>query len=243
MAEYYTIWTETGQAKLANAQSTGTTVDITEMAFGDGDGDAYDPSRDQTSLKNEVYRRSLNDKYVHADNDNWVVFETVVPEDEGDWYIREVGLFDDDGDMVAIGKYPETYKPELDSGAGKDLYVRMIMQISNSDDVTLEIDPSVVLATRQYVDFTGDKVREIIERACQSYSETDESQLWDALELGRLMGMPGGGNVFAPNAFYCDSVSDYGDVADSAPFMAERAPDTRIDLSRGDKTIDHGGIS
>lgn len=243
MANYYTIWTDVGQSKLANAQSSGTAVAITEMAFGDGGGSAYDPSQGQTSLNNEVYRRSLNDKYVHADNANWVVFEAVIPEDVGDWYIREVGLFDEDGDMVAIGKYPETYKPQVTSGAGKDLYVRMIMQISNSDNVTLEIDPSVVLATRQYVDFIGNKVRQIIEQACQSYSQTDKTQLWKVLELGRLVGMPGGGNVFAPNAFYCDSVSDYGDVAGTAPFMAERAPGTRIDLARGDENIDHGGLS
>lgn len=242
MSNYYTIWTDTGKAKLANAQTTGDNVEITEMAFGDGGGSAYDPTSDMTSLKNERYRKSLNDKYVHADNSNWAIFEAVIPEDVGGWYIRAVALFDTDGDMVAIGKYPETYKPELESGAGKDLYVRMIMQVSNIEDVTLEIDPSIVLSTRQYVDFLKNKIQELVELTCQDYSQTDEAQLWNAVEIGRKLTISGK-EVFAPNAYYCESITDYGDIVYTAPFFSERELEKRIDLSQGSETIDHGGIS
>lgn len=238
---YYTIWTDVGHAKLANAQASGTTVAITDMAVGDGGGAAYDPTADQTELLNQVYTKALNDKYVHADNPAWVVFEAVIPEDVGGWYIREVGLFDADGDMVAIGKYPETYKPQLEAGAGKDLYIRMIMQVSNSDNVSLEIDPSVVLSTRQYVDFTGDKIRDLVARSCQTYSQTDDAQVWQAMEIGRHVDVPGA-LVFAPNSFFCESETDYGGIASSAPFAAEQAAEKRIDLAQGSKTVDYGGL-
>lgn len=152
VSDFYTILTAIGKSKLANAQATGTTVNLTELAVGDSNGAYYNPSEDQTALVNEVWRGSINQIYVDSQNSNWVVIEAVIPTDQGGFYIREVGVFDDAGDLIAIGKYPETYKPALDSGSGKDLYIRMILEISNVSDVTLKIDPAIVLATRKYVD-------------------------------------------------------------------------------------------
>ncbi|MDA4198753.1 phage tail protein, partial [Escherichia coli] len=64
----------------------------------------------------------------------------------------EVGLLDTDGTLVAIGKFPETYKPRLPAGASKQIVIRAVMEVTNADAVTLLIDPSVVVATREYVD-------------------------------------------------------------------------------------------
>ena len=152
MADYYTLLTTTGAAQLANAQATGTTVAIKYLAVGDGNGTAYDPSENQTALVNEVWRGQINQVVVDADNANWLVIEGIVPEDVGGWYVREVGVFDADGNLIAIGKYPETYKPALASGSAKDLYIRFILEISNTADVELKIDPAIVLASRSWVD-------------------------------------------------------------------------------------------
>ena len=150
---FYTLLTTIGAARLANAQATSTTVDLVELAVGDGeDGAAYNPTEAQTELMNEVWRGDINQIYVHAENANWIVIEAVVPEEVGGWFVREVGIFDDAGNMIAIGKYPDTYKPELAEGSAKDLYIRMILQISNTGDVELKIDPAIVLATRKYAD-------------------------------------------------------------------------------------------
>lgn len=150
---FYTLLTTIGAARLANAQATSTTVDLVELAVGDGEaGAAYNPTEAQTELKNEVWRGDINQIYVHAENANWIVIEAVVPEEVGGWFVREVGIFDGDDNMIAVGKYPETYKPELAEGSAKDLYIRMILQISNTGDVELKIDPAIVLATRKYAD-------------------------------------------------------------------------------------------
>ncbi len=127
-------------------------VTWSEAALGAINGAAYDPVERQTALKNEVWRGQVNQLYVHADNPNWLVIEAVVPEDTGGWFVREVGLFDADGNLIAVGKYPVTYKPVLASGSAKDLYIRMILEISNTADVVLKIDPAIVLASRKYVD-------------------------------------------------------------------------------------------
>lgn len=150
---YYTLLTTVGAARLANAQATETTLALTELAVGDGlDDAAYDPVESQTALKNEQWRGDINQIYVHDDNANWIVIEAVVPEAEGGWFVREVGVFDDDGNMIAVGKYPDSYKPLLAEGSAKDLYIRMILQISNTGDVELKIDPAIVLSTRKYAD-------------------------------------------------------------------------------------------
>ncbi|RFM91911.1 phage tail protein, partial [Salmonella enterica] len=65
---------------------------------------------------------------------------------------REVGVFDDEGELIAIGKFPESYKPLLPGGCGKQVCIRLIMEVSNTTAVTLTVDPSIVLATRDYVD-------------------------------------------------------------------------------------------
>ena len=148
MAEYYTLLTTIGAARLANAHATGTPVNFAQVAVGDAE---YDPNEGQAALVNEVWRGAINDMRVHADNPNWFVIETVIPEDTGGWFVREVGLFDDAGNLIAIGKYPSTYKPVLASGSARDILIRMILEVGNTADVNLSIDPSIVLATRNHV--------------------------------------------------------------------------------------------
>lgn len=153
MAEtFYTILTTVGRAKIANAQALGTTVEFKQMAVGDGGGSYYNPAESQTALKNEVWRGNINQVSVDPDNPSWIVIETILMATIGGFTVREAGIFDVDGDMIAIGKYPETFKPVLDSGSAKDLYMRMILEVSNASSVTLKIDPSAIFATREYVD-------------------------------------------------------------------------------------------
>lgn len=151
MADYYTLLTTIGRAKLANAHVTGVAVQITEFAVGDGGGVVYNPAEDATGLAGETFRAAPNQIYTDPDNPSWLVIEAVVPETTGGFYVREAGVFDIDGDMIAIAKYPETYKPTLAEGSGKDLYVRMVLEFSNTSDVVLKIDPAIVLATRKHV--------------------------------------------------------------------------------------------
>ncbi len=152
MATYYSLLTVIGAARMANAHVTKVPVNLTHMAVGDGGGAAYDPVESQTALAGEVWRGSTNALSVHADNPNWLVIEVLIPADVGGWTVREAGVFDDAGNLIAIAKYPESYKPMLAEGSGKDLNVRMILEVSNADSVTLLIDPSIVLATRSWVE-------------------------------------------------------------------------------------------
>lgn len=150
--KYYAVLTNVGAAKLANATALGAQVEITQMAVGDGNGTLPTPNPAQTALVHEQRRASLNTLSIDPNNANQIIAEQVIPEDVGGWWIREIGLFDKDGDMIAVANCAETYKPQLQEGSGRVQVVRMILIVSSTAAVTLKIDPSVVLATRQYVD-------------------------------------------------------------------------------------------
>ena len=149
---FYTLLTNIGKAKLANATALGTTVQLTHIAVGDGNGAAITPIDTATLLTHEVWRAALNSIAVDPANTNWIVAEGYIPSTSGGFTVREVGLFDIDGDLIAIGNYPDTYKPTLASGSAKDLYIKVIIEVTNSSTVTLKIDPAVVLSTRSYAD-------------------------------------------------------------------------------------------
>ncbi|EAB2659407.1 phage tail protein [Salmonella enterica] len=150
--KYYAVLTNVGAAKLANATALGAQVEITQMAVGDGNGALPTPNPAQTALVHELRRAPLNSLSIDPNNANQIIAEQVIPEDVGGWWIREIGLFDKDGDMIAVANCAETYKPQLQEGSGRVQVVRMILIVSSTAAVTLKIDPSVVLATRQYVD-------------------------------------------------------------------------------------------
>ncbi|MBV4847403.1 tail fiber protein [Escherichia coli] len=155
--KFYTLLTDIGAAKLASAAALGVPLKITHMAVGDGGGTLPTPDAKQTGLVNEKRRAALNMLYIDPQNSSQIIAEQVIPENEGGWWIREVGLFDESGALIAVGNCPESYKPQLVEGSGRTQTVRMVLITSSTDNITLKIDPAVVLATRKYVD---DKISE-----------------------------------------------------------------------------------
>lgn len=154
MANYYTLVTNVGKAKMANAQVTGDKVEFSKIALGSGGGN---PKETQETLVDQKWKGNISNVSIDSDNPNWVVVEAVVPSSIGGFMINEVGLFDDEGDLIVIGKYPETYKPKGDEGTVKDIAIRIIIEVTNTDSVTMKVDPSVVIATRKYVEDAIDK--------------------------------------------------------------------------------------
>lgn len=170
MSTYFAILTAVGEAKRANAETLGTIVQITHMAVGDGNGATPVPNRLQTALVNEVRRAPINTLDNNPSDASQIIVEQVIPENVGGWWIREIGLYDADGDLVAVANAPATYKPALAEGSGRTQVVRMVLIWGSSAAIQLKIDPAVVLATRQYCD---DKV-------------ADELNKWDSKQSVRV---------------------------------------------------------
>ncbi|MGD9808242.1 MAG: phage tail protein [Deferribacterales bacterium] len=151
MPDFKSYVTLVGTAKIAAAITAGTAVDLTEMAIGDGGGSVVEPTPDMETLVNEVARVSLTG--YSADTESSTIEATaVISASVGGWTIRELGLYDAEGDLIAVCNYPDTVKPVLTDGVASDLVVGMNIAVASTEAVTLAVDPSKVLATREYAD-------------------------------------------------------------------------------------------
>lgn len=156
-SQFYAVLTDVGAAKQANANALGIPWVLTHMAIGDANPTGLEspalpmPDGSWTSLLNEWRRAPLNQLKVDDKDSAIIIAEQVIPAEVGGRWIREVALYDADGDLVAVANCPPTYKPMLSQGSGRTQVVRMNLVVSSSSNIQLKIDPSVVLATREFV--------------------------------------------------------------------------------------------
>ncbi|MGP5563701.1 phage tail-collar fiber domain-containing protein [Vreelandella alkaliphila] len=152
-AQFFSLITATGLEKLRpQGEGAGVpTVELAKMAVGDGAGNPVEPSEDMTSLVNEQWRGGISELEDDPDNPTFKVVEAVIPFSEGGWFVREIGIYDTDGDLFAIGNMPPEYKPAQHEGALRDLVIRFYIELSNASNVSLNINPSHVVATRAWV--------------------------------------------------------------------------------------------
>lgn len=143
-SKYYAILTSRGAARLANATMLGSKLNLTQMAVGDANGILPTPDPTQTRLINQKRIAPLNMLDIDPSNPGQIIAEQIIPENEGGFWIREIGLYDDEGILIAVANCPETYKPRLQEGSGRTQTIRMLLIVSNTESVTLKIDPSVV---------------------------------------------------------------------------------------------------
>lgn len=151
-SQFFATLTNVGAAKQANADALGIPWKITQMAIGDANGADPVPDVKQTKLINEVRRAPLNQLKIDPANASVIIAEQVIPADVGGFWIREIGLYDADGDFVAVANCAPSFKPLLVQGSGRTQVVRLNIIVSNAGSVELKVDSSVVLATRAYVD-------------------------------------------------------------------------------------------
>lgn len=171
-AKYFAILTNQGAARLANAAALGTKLNLTQMAVGDANGTLPTPDPAQTKLINQKRIAPLNLLTVDPANTSQIIAEQIIPENEGGFWIREIGLYDDDGILIAVANCPETYKPLLAEGSGRTQTIRMILVVSSTSAITLKIDPSVVLATRKYVDDAVIEVKGYVDGLMRNHEQS-----------------------------------------------------------------------
>jgi len=146
---FYTMLTIIGKNKLSNSVALGSKINFKTLKVGDGKGAYYEPSENQTALVNTVWTGNITSISIDENNSNWVVVETVIPAADGGFFIREAGIFDDAGDLIAISKLAETYKPVVSEGSTKDLVIKIVLEVLNVNSVSLNVDPNVVVATKK----------------------------------------------------------------------------------------------
>ncbi|EEX7151780.1 phage tail protein [Escherichia coli] len=151
--KFKTIITDTGAKKLAQAAAPdGNPVRLTHMAVGDGGGTLPTPDSKQPRLVHEVWRHTVNRVILDATHQNRIIAELVIPPETGGFWIREIGVFDEHGDLIAVGNTAESYKPAVAEGSGRAQTFRTILTVSSTATVALTVDNTMVMATVDYVD-------------------------------------------------------------------------------------------
>ncbi|WP_304341654.1 phage tail protein, partial [Metaclostridioides mangenotii] len=159
--QFYTILTNIGKAKIANAISVGAEINLVRFVVGDSNGSYYNPTEEQTELRRSVWETNAISVVNDEKNPNWIKIEAIIPGDIGGFTVREVGIFDDKNEMIAIGKIAEIYKPISENGSTKDVIIRMIMEVSNASVVTIKVDPTVMIATKKDIEVVESKFNKI----------------------------------------------------------------------------------
>lgn len=191
---FFTVLTQQGAAADANAKALGQNLQLSHYAVGDGGGINYAPDAETlinaTSLVNEVYRGAINELRVDPNNPARYYVEGIVPVAVGGWTVREAGWFLSDGTLYAVTKFPPSYKSIPSDGAATELPIRTYIATGSTDTVELKIDPTVVLATRSYVENVYQSLdkRDLLQPLSQNtQTKASYSYLFDAPDLTAVL--------------------------------------------------------
>lgn len=161
MAEYYNVTTNLGDTEIANAIATNTKLNITHIAFGDGNGSVPTPTKTRTSLVREVHRQAVTKYERHATNANWIVIETIIPSGIGGFTIREMGIIAN-GKLISHGSHAPFEKVADPSGVS-EYRLRFTQNVTDGSVVELTLDESLIYATQAWIDENYIKRSEIVD--------------------------------------------------------------------------------
>ncbi|HEA8076357.1 TPA: phage tail protein [Campylobacter jejuni] len=173
-SEYYTILTKIGIAKFIAARASGNGINLKSFKLS---SKVILPSEEMQSLEEIVYEANISSKSVDESNPNYVNLMCHVPSDVGGFEVNAVGIYDEEGDLLAVGNTPRTYKPLLEQGSAKELMLKIVMELSNAEEVILKLDPSVIMASRDYVDAIKVELNLKIDALTQKY-DAEFKKVW-----------------------------------------------------------------
>ncbi|BEJ75057.1 TPA_asm: phage tail protein [Campylobacter jejuni] len=174
-SEYYTILTKIGIAKFIAARASGNGINLKSFKLS---SKVILPSEEMQSLEEIVYEANISSKSVDESNPNYVNLMCHVPSDVGGFEVNAAGIYDEAGDLLAVGNVPRTYKPILKEGSAKELMIKIVMELSNAEEVILKLDPSVIMASRDYVDAIKVELNLKIDALTQKY-DAEFKKVWD----------------------------------------------------------------
>lgn len=149
---YFTLLTDKGRYKIAKAAADKGEVKFSHFAIGDGNGQETNPLPSATALIHEVWRGQLDSVTTDPKNPAAVIINAIIPHNVGGFWMREFGLFDVDGDMLAVVKPSPNYKATSAEGQLEDVFYEFQLVIGEQAQVVVLVDPSILWATREYVE-------------------------------------------------------------------------------------------
>lgn len=184
--KFSAVLTRAGEIKIAAATVAGSPVVFAQMAVGDGGGSLPVPSPEQQSLIGERYRSPLNRLVIADKAENIIRAEMIIPAQVGGFWIREAGLFDDSGECLAVASIPESYKPELAEGAGRQQVINIWIAVSNTASVEITADPSVIMATAREIMLAKNDALDYTDEVATEINKAMKSAISAAVEQARM---------------------------------------------------------
>ncbi|MDX8255259.1 phage tail protein [Acinetobacter pittii] len=156
---YYNVTTNAGDAAIANAIATNTKLNITHVAFGDGNGSSPTPDKARTTLVKEVYRQAVNKYTKHPTISNFVIVEAILPPIVGSFYIREIGIIIDSKTMITHGAVAPVFK---EANSVREYRLKFTINIQDAEVVNVMLDDTLIYATQAWVNDNYVPRKEII---------------------------------------------------------------------------------
>lgn len=175
---YGSIVTDIGAAKIAKAANKGEKVDLKYLAAGDGNGEAYEPSTDQTELKNLCWQGDITSYEVSPDDDKQLIIKGQISSETGFFTMRELGLLDSDGDLIAITNTGNIDIIPYSSGEILKLDITFYIQFKSAQIGSVNI---VVRPTAE--DELREEFRNEIESLKSSFYEADKADIENVFNM------------------------------------------------------------
>lgn len=186
-SQYKSVITSAGHTANTQSIASGTTIVFDEIAFGSG---GLVPNENATDLVKEEVRIKIHSVVQNQTDTNILEIEAVVPAHIGGFTINEAALYLDDGTLYAVASLPESYKPILDQGAGKEFSFVFFLTSVGVENVALTIDGGASFVTtnyfqnelKKYAFVTGDETKKFKVADAQAENEAVNKKQIDELE-------------------------------------------------------------
>lgn len=149
MSDYFNVTTNVGDAAIATAIANNLKLNITHIAFGDGNGSVPTPTKTRTSLVKEVHRQAVTKYTMHPTIANYIVIETIIPSNIGGFWIREMGIIADNV-LISHGSHAPFFKVADPDGVS-EYRLKFTQNVRDGNVVEISLDESLIYASQAWV--------------------------------------------------------------------------------------------
>ena len=161
MSDYFNVTTNVGDAAIATAIANNSKLNITHIAFGDGNGSVPTPTKTRTSLVKEVHRQAVTKYAMHPTIANYIVIETIIPSNIGGFWIREMGIIADNV-LISHGSHAPFFKV-VDPDGVSEYRLKFAQNIRDGNVVEISLDESLIYASQEWVNENYIRRNEIVD--------------------------------------------------------------------------------
>ncbi|RKG33391.1 hypothetical protein D7V21_09460 [Acinetobacter guerrae] len=161
MSEYYNVTTNAGDAAIATAIANNSKLNITHVAFGDGNGSVPTPDKTRNALVHEVHRQAVTKYTKHPSIANYIVIETIIPSNVGGFWIREMGIIADNV-LISHGSHAPFFKVADPEGVS-EYRLKFTQDVRDGSVVEIVLDESLIYASQAWVNENYIRRNELID--------------------------------------------------------------------------------